>query len=118
MAGEYQPGFGRRLHRRVKSALLPAVLLTLTGIFTWASTQGDHGLIMRPQQMKDLEQAKARLAAARAERDMWERKAAGLLPSSLDRDALDELARSQLQQADPADIIVQYPENLRLFPKR
>ena len=118
MTADQQPTFWRLLRRKVKSAALPVALLGLSGVFVWAATQGEHGLIMRAQRIKDLDQAKARLVAARAEQALWTRKVAGLDPSKLDKDALDELARSQLLQADPNEIVVQYPDNEKLFQKR
>ena len=62
----------------------------LTAIFGWQATQGAHGLIMRERRKTELAQAEANLVAARVERDMWQRKVAGLTPSHLDRDALDQ----------------------------
>jgi cell division protein FtsB len=101
--------------RRVKSAAMPAFLLTLTGIFAWQATQGDHGLIMREQRKTQLAQAEANLAAAKAERDNWERKVSGLTPSHLDKDALDQRARELLNLADPSEIVVQYGPKDKLF---
>jgi cell division protein FtsB len=101
--------------RQVKSAAMPAFLLILTGIFAWQATQGDHGLIMREQRKTQLAQAEANLAAARAERDNWGRKVAGLTPSHLDKDALDQRARELLNLADPNEIVVQYGPKDKLF---
>jgi cell division protein FtsB len=101
--------------RRVKAAAVPAFLLILTGIFAWQATQGAHGLIMREQRKTQLAQAEANLAAARMERDSWERKVAGLTPSHLDKDALDQRARELLNLADPSEIVVQYGPKEKLF---
>ena len=105
----------RETKRRVKSATLPTVLLVLTGGFAWQATQGDHGLIMRAQRETQLRQAEANLTAARAERDNWKGKVAGLSPAHLDRDALDQRAREMLNLADPNEIVVQYPARDKLF---
>jgi cell division protein FtsB len=99
----------------VKSAAVPAFLLTLTGIFGWQATQGDHGLIMRERRKTQLAQAEANLVAAKAERDMWDRKVAGLTASHLDKDALDQRARELLNLADPSEIVVQYGPKDKLF---
>ncbi len=101
--------------RRLKSAAMPAFLLSLTAIFAWQATQGAHGLIMREQRKTELAQAEANLAAARAERDNWERKVAGLTPSHLDKDALDQRARELLNLANPNEIVVQYGPKDKLF---
>jgi cell division protein FtsB len=97
--------------RRLKSAAMPAFLLSLTAIFAWQATQGAHGLIMREQRKTELAQAEANLAAARAERDNWERKVAGLTPSHLDKDALDQRARELLNLADPNEIVQYGPKD-------
>src|SRR5580704_15969854 len=106
---------GRELRRQAKLAAMPAFLLALTGIFAWQATQGDHGLIMREQRKTQLAQAEANFAAAKAERDQWERKVAGLTPSHLDRDAVDQRARELLNLADPNEIVVQYGPKDKLF---
>jgi len=105
----------REIKRRLKSAAMPAFLLALTGIFAWQATQGDHGLIMREQRKAQLAQAESNLAAAKAERDIWERKVAGLTASHLDKDALDQRARELLNLADPTEIVVQYGPKDKLF---
>jgi cell division protein FtsB len=115
MVFESVKSFWREVRRQVKSAAMPAVLLTLTGIFGWQATQGDHGLIMRERRKTQLAQAEVNLAAAKAERDNWQRKAAGLTASHLDRDALDQRARELLNLADPSEIVVQYGLKDKLF---
>jgi cell division protein FtsB len=101
--------------RRVKSAAMPTLLLALTAAFAWQATQGAHGLIMREQRKLDVAQAEANLVAAKAERDNWQRKVAGLTPSHLDKDALDQRARELLNLADPNEIVVQYGPKDKLF---
>ena len=105
----------RETKRQAKAAVLPAVLLTLTGVFAWQATQGDHGLIMRARRETQLRQAEANLVSAGVEREVWKIKVAGLTPSHIDRDALDQRAREMLNLADPNEIIVQYPSKDKLF---
>jgi cell division protein FtsB len=107
--------FSREIRRQLRSAAVPAFLLALTAVFAWQATQGAHGLIMRERRKADLVQAEANLAAAKAERDKWQRKVAGLTPSHLDRDALDQRARELLNLADPGEIVVQYGPRDKLF---
>jgi len=103
------------IRRQVKSAAVPTLLLALTAAFAWQATQGDHGLIMRERRKTELAQAEANLVAARAERDNWIRKVAGLTPSHLDKDALDQRSRELLNLADPNEIVVQYGAKDKLF---
>ena len=107
--------FLREIRRQLKSAAIPTFLLALTAIFGWQATQGAHGLIMREHRKTELAQAAANLVAARTERDMWQRKVAGLTPSHLDRDALDQRARELLNLAAPNEIVVQYGPRKKLF---
>jgi cell division protein FtsB len=107
--------FWHEIRRQVRAAAMPGFLLMLTGIFAWQATQGDHGLIMREHRKAQLVQAEANLAAAKVERDTWERKVAGLTASHLDKDALDQRARELLNLADPNEIVVQYGQQDKLF---
>jgi cell division protein FtsB len=107
--------FFGEIKRKIKSAAMPVFLLTLTAIFAWQATQGDHGLIMRERRMAQLTQAETNYAAAKLERDNWQRKVAGLTPSHLDKDALDQRARELLNLADPNEIVVQYGTKEKLF---
>ena len=107
--------FLREIRRQLKSAAIPTFLFGMTAVFAWQATQGAHGLIMREQRKAQLAQAEANLAAARTERDIWERKVAGLTPSHLDKDALDQRARELLNLADPTEIVVQYGPKDKLF---
>jgi cell division protein FtsB len=113
--GESLKLFLREIRHQLKSAIIPAFLLAMTAIFAWQATQGAHGLIMRQRREAELAQAEANLAAAKAERDMWQRKVAGLTPSHLDRDALDQRARELLNLAQPNEIVVQYGPKDKLF---
>ncbi len=107
--------FWRDTKRRLRSAAMPCLLLALTGVFAWQSTQGNHGLIMRSTRETQLHQAEANLAAAKVERDMWARKVDGLTASHLDKDALDQRVRELLNLADPNEIVVQYGPKDKLF---
>jgi cell division protein FtsB len=107
--------FARELKRRLRAAIAPAVFLALTGYFAWNAVQGAHGLKAYAQQEVMLKQAQADLAQAQAKRDAWQLRVRGLESEHLDRDMLDERARSLLNLANPNDIIVQYGQNDRLF---
>jgi cell division protein FtsB len=107
--------FGRRLKRGAKAAVAPVIFLSLVGYFGWNATHGDHGLMAFSQRQALLKQAQDELSKAQADRDGWERRVAGLRSNHLDPDALDERARAMLNLADPADIVVPYPPNDKLF---
>jgi len=50
-----------------------------------------------------------------ADEQAWLRRTAALRTGRLDLDMLDERARAQLNLADPADIVVPYAPDKRLF---
>jgi cell division protein FtsB len=103
------------LKRRAKAMIAPAVFLAITAYFVWNVTQGNRGLVAYAHRQDLLRQVEADNAAAKAERDRWERRVSGLRNSQLDPDTLDERARAMLNLADPADVVVQYPAKDKLF---
>jgi cell division protein FtsB len=107
--------FARELKRKARATVAPLVFLSLVGYFGWNATHGDRGLVAYSQRQALLKEAQADLGRAEAERAGWERRLAGLRNNHIDRDTLDERARSMLNLADPSDIIVQYGPKDRLF---
>jgi len=103
------------IKRRLKSVLLPAVFLIVAVLFGWNTITGDRGLAGYPERQELLRRVAAVNEAARAERDAWEHKVAGLRAHTLDPDALDERAREILNRAHPRDIIIQHSQQDRLF---
>ena len=103
------------LRRQARAAAAPVVFLGLAGYFGWNATQGARGsqaYAVRQEQLKALE---AELLRTTTERDMWERRVAGLRDKRLDPDTLDERARAMLNVADPSDIVMPYGVGKRLF---
>ena len=106
---------GRGLKRLARASGWPLVFCALTGYFCWNATQGAHGLVADAQRKAQLQQAESDLAAAQAERNHWEIRVSGLRDNNLNLDTLDERARAMLNLAHPNEIIVQLPQNGRLF---
>ena len=105
----------RVARRWVQAAIGPAFFLGLVGYFGWNATQGERGLQSYAVRQEQLRSVQAELARVVLERDTWERRVAGLKTQRLDPDTLDERARSMLNVADPADIIVPYGAGHRLY---
>jgi cell division protein FtsB len=102
--------------QRAAQAMVPPVLfLALTGYFCWNATRGEHGLKSYELGQAKLVGAQAELAVANAERDAWEKRVSGLRANHIDPDTLDERARAMLNLADPADIVVPYGQQNKLF---
>ena len=107
--------WSKAVRRQAKAAVAPVVFLGLAGYFGWNATQGARGsqsYAIRQEQLKAVE---AELLRSTTERDMWERRVAGLRDQRLDPDTLDERARAMLNVADPADIVMPYGAGKRLF---
>jgi cell division protein FtsB len=105
----------RTLKRAVRAMIPPAFFLSLVAYFAWNVTHGDRGLVAYVQRQQMMFSVKADLARAQAEQATWEHKVAGLRATHIDRDALDQQARANLNLADPADIIVPFSGKQKLF---
>lgn len=107
--------FWRGVKRRLRDAVAPCVFLALAGYFLWSATQGERGLNGAGDRQLALEAMKLDVQRADTEKQVWERRVAAMRAQNLDRDALDERVRDRLSLSAPADIIVMYPPNQRLF---
>ena len=99
--------------RRVAAA--PIVFIALTGDFVLNAIEGPHGLLAYAKDKATLAAAQQELGKVTAERQQWEAQVASLRTDHLDADALDERARAMLNLANPADIVVMYPQGQKLF---
>lgn len=93
---------------------MPCLFLALTGYAGWNVMHGDLGLIAKQQRIGDIAAARGELARAEAERDAMDRRVAGLRGDRLDRDQLDERARSLLNLVGREEIVVPYGQGRRL----
>ena len=105
----------RELKRRGRMMVAPAIFLAITGYFGWNATQGDRGLKAYAQRQDLLHQVLIDQTAARAERDGWETRVAGLRARHLNPDTLDERARAMLNLAEPNEVIVKLGSQEKLF---
>jgi cell division protein FtsB len=101
--------------RILKGVLVPAVFLAVSGYFAWHAVHGERGLMARDKRQGDIVAARAALQQAEAERDAMERRVAGLRGDRLDRDQLEERARSLLNMVGRDEVIVPYGPERRLY---
>ena len=106
---------GRRIKQAAKALAPPMLFLSLVGYFGWNATQGDRGLQSYALRQEQLKAVDADLHRVETERDLLERRVAGLRPQHLDPDTLDERARAMLNLADPTDVVVMYGSGKKLF---
>jgi cell division protein FtsB len=107
--------FGREVKRRLRDALPPLGYLALCGYFAWHAVHGDFGLLARERRLEDIAAARTMLARAETERDAMERRVAGLRGDRIDRDQLDERARTLLNLVGKDEIVIPYEPGRRLY---
>ncbi|WP_240789949.1 septum formation initiator family protein [Roseomonas sp. HF4] len=103
------------MKRLARAMVLPVLFLSVTGYFVWHARHGERGTLAHERRLEQIRHARADLAAAEAERDALERRVAGLRGDRLDRDQLDERARSLLNLVAPNEIVVPYGPERRLY---
>ena len=108
-------GIGRAIKHGLRAAVAPTVFLSLVGYFGWQATQGERGLQSYAMRQEQLRLVQGDLQRTTQDRESWERRVAGLKTQRLDPDTLDERARSMLNVADPADVVVPYGPGKKLF---
>lgn len=92
----------RRLLRSGIAAL--GVLLIL--YFTLFALEGDRGYASLQTTQLQVQEAEAKLAQVKGEREAVERKVMALRPSSIDGDMLDEQVRTSLGYVKPNEIVI------------
>jgi cell division protein FtsB len=92
--------------RRLRSALMPALLGCVVVYFGYHTVQGENGLIAYARKDAMTKRAEIELAELVTERRRLERRANQLRPESLDPDMLDERARWMLGLAHPDEVII------------
>lgn len=93
----------------------PLLFLSLVGYFGWSATQGERGLQSYVLRQAQFVSVQAELHRVEKERDLMERRVAGLRGTRLDPDTVDERTRAILGQTNPADIVVLWSKDRRLF---
>ncbi|TCZ65325.1 FtsB family cell division protein [Roseicella aquatilis] len=106
---------GRAIKRRIRDAMLPTAFAGLCAYFAWNAQQGDFGMVARERKLAEIAQARTALVRAEAERDALERRVAGLRGERIDRDQLDERARTLLNLVGKDEIVIPYDPGRRLF---
>lgn len=101
--------------RILKGMLVPAVFLAVSGYFAWHAVHGERGLNAREKRETDIAAARSELRRAEAERDTMERRVAGLRGDRLDRDQLEERARSLLNMVGRDEVVVPFGPERRLY---
>lgn len=95
---------------RLRAILYPlafyAILGGASGALVWEASNGERGLKAKAEYANQMRDLGAQLEALRAERGGWERRVALMRSDAVDRDLLDEVARSMLDRVGKNDLVV------------
>ena len=98
------------IRRRVRAIVVPAVLWTVSGLvcgyFIMQAETGNRGLEAKRALKIEAYGLNRELAAARAERAVWEHRVSLLRSEQIDRDLLEERARVVLGRVHANDVVV------------
>ncbi|WP_188259642.1 FtsB family cell division protein [Azospirillum tabaci] len=101
------------LKRAAKSALRqaigPAIGSCVVAYFVYYAVQGDRGLLAMNHLKAEIATAESVLDQVKAERERMDRRAQLMRSDHLDRDMLDERARTMLNLSGPRDVIIALP---------
>lgn len=96
----------RDMHQRLKQVALPLAFVFIVGYFAYHAVNGDRGILAWRQYQGQILQAKGELERIYKERAAMERNVHLLSNSGLDRDMLEERARTMLNFAAPNEKVI------------
>lgn len=98
------------IRRRLRAVLLPLALYTVSalvvGFFVHHAHNGSRGLEAKKALKREAYLLQAELDGIKAERTEWDRRVALLRSDGIDRDLLEERARTILGRVHRNDVIV------------
>ena len=97
-----------RLRRLVYPVILYLVSGGIGGYFVWHAINGDRGLKVSDEYQKSITMLKAELVTTKAEKAAWQNRIDLMSGEAIDRDLLDEEARTLLGRVDKADLVIFY----------
>ncbi len=103
------------LKKRAQGAVLPVLFMGLCFYFAHHAASGSRGTEARDARLAEIAAARVTLAQAEAERDAIERKVVGLRGARVDRDMLEERARTLLNVVARDELVIPYPPGRQLF---
>ncbi|SMH59081.1 Cell division protein FtsB [Azospirillum lipoferum] len=110
MLADLTDSLARAAKSALRQAIMPALCACVVAYFAYYAIHGDRGLVAMKQIQGEIAQAETVLQQLRDERERMERRAQLLRGDNLDRDMLDERARSMLNLSNPRDVVVTLPK--------
>jgi cell division protein FtsB len=101
------------IRRRMRAILYPLVLYCVSGAvgsyFVWHAVNGERGLKTKDEYEQRLATLREELKAVRAEQALWEQRISMMRGPVVDRDLLEEAARTVLGRVDKNELVVLVP---------
>jgi cell division protein FtsB len=98
---------------RFRAYLLPVLLYLVSGsvgtYFVWHANNGERGLKAKANYLHEMDELQSQLASLKAERQAWQHRVEMMSGDKIDRDLLEEEARSILGYVDKRDLTIFYP---------
>lgn len=101
------------IRRRLRAIVFPLALYCVSGAvgsyFVWHAVNGERGLKAKDEYEQRLAALRQELKVVRTEQTLWEQRIAMMQGPVIDRDLLEEAARTVLGRVDKDDLIVIVP---------
>lgn len=101
------------IRRRLRAILYPLVLYCVSGAvgtyFIWHAVNGERGLKTRVEYEHRVAVLRDQLRSVDSENALWQHRIALMKGAAVDRDLLEEVARSVLGRVDRNDLVVFLP---------
>lgn len=110
MLADLTDSLARAAKSALRQAIVPALCACVVTYFAYYAIHGDRGLVAMKQIQGEIAQAETVLQQLKDERERMERRAQLLRGDNLDRDMLDERARSMLNLSNARDVVVTLPK--------
>lgn len=98
---------------RLRAFLIPLVLYVVSGsvtsYFVWHALHGERGLQTKEEYRRQIGELSTELAALRTERQGWQHRVDMMRSASVDKDLLEEEARTVLGRVHRNDLVVFLP---------
>ena len=94
------------IKKRIRPILASALAFAVVGYFLYHVAQGDRGLFAMLKLLRRLDVAQETLADLEKERSVWTNRIQLIKPKTLNKDMLDEQARSQLGLAESDEVVI------------
>lgn len=102
------------IRRRLRAIIYPIALYCVSGAvgsyFVWHAVNGERGLKTKDEYEQRVTALREELKGIRAEQALWEQRISMMRGPVIDRDLLEEAARSGLGRVDKNDLVVLVPQ--------